>query len=292
MAKILVAGASGYLGKYIVKELEAWEIPAVAVVRSAKKLNDLTLNTTDIIEAEVTKPETIRGVCEGIDAVISTVGITRQLDGLTYRDVDYQANLNLLNEAKQSGVRKFIYVSVIDGEMLRHLKMVDAKERFVDALKDSGMGYTIIRPNGFYSDLEEILQMASRGRVYLFGDGEFKLNPIHGADLAEVCVRAIAKNEKEIRIGGPDILTQNEIAGLALSAMDKSINIVHMPDWIRRLILSGTRMLTDEDFHGPIEFFLTLIARDNIAERYGTRRLNDYFNQKAHTKMHGYNHSL
>jgi hypothetical protein len=72
--------------------------------------------------------------------------------------------------------------------------------------------------------------------------------------------------------------------------MDKSINVVHLPDWIRRLILSGSRLLTDEDFHGPIEFFLTLIARDNIAERYGTRRLQDYFNEKANTYMHGYNH--
>jgi nucleoside-diphosphate-sugar epimerase len=133
--------------------------------------------------------------------------------------------------------------------------------------------------------------MASRGRVYLFGDGEFKLNPIHGADLAEVCVRAIARNEKEIGIGGPDILTQNEIAELALSAMDKSINVVHLPDWIRRLILSGSRLLTDEDFHGPIEFFLTLIARDNIAERYGARRLHDYFDETANRYMHGYNQS-
>ena len=53
-------------------------------------------------------------------------------------DVDYQANLNLLNEARESGVRKFIYVSVLNGEKLRHLKICDAKEMFVEELKKSG----------------------------------------------------------------------------------------------------------------------------------------------------------
>jgi nucleoside-diphosphate-sugar epimerase len=55
-------------------------------------------------------------------------GITRQKDGFTYMDVDYQANMNLLEQEKQSGVKRFIYVSVFNGENLRHLKICDAKE--------------------------------------------------------------------------------------------------------------------------------------------------------------------
>ncbi len=47
-------------------------------------------------------------------------------------DVDYQANMNLLKEAKKSGVKKFIYVSVLNGEKLRNLKICDAKEMFVE----------------------------------------------------------------------------------------------------------------------------------------------------------------
>ena len=55
--------------------------------------------------------------------VISTVGIIRQKDGLTYMDVDYQANANLIDAAKQNGVEKFIYVSALNGDQLRHLKI-------------------------------------------------------------------------------------------------------------------------------------------------------------------------
>ena len=85
--------------------------------------------------------------------VISTVGITKQKDGLTYMDVDYQANLNLLEEAKKSGVKKFIYVSVLNGEKLKATKICYAKEKFVERLKNSGIEYCVVRPNGFYSDI-------------------------------------------------------------------------------------------------------------------------------------------
>src|SRR6056297_422501 len=196
MTKILVAGASGYLGKFILEELDSWGIPAIALVRTPEKLKDLKHRNMKIEQAEVTRPETLSGVCKDVETVISTVGITHPKDGLTYIDIDYRANLNLLKEAERTGVRKFIYVSVIDGDKLRHLKIIEAKERFVDALKASGLEYTVIRPNGFFSDLRDLLYMAKKGRVVLFGNGELKLNPIHGADLAEVCVRAIAQKEK------------------------------------------------------------------------------------------------
>ena len=88
---------------------------------------------------EITRRETLKGCCNGIDTVISTAGITRQKDGLTYMDVDYQANLNLLEEALNSGVRKFIYVSALNGQHLRHRKIFRAKGGFVERLRASGI---------------------------------------------------------------------------------------------------------------------------------------------------------
>lgn len=285
MKRILVAGASGYLGKYILQELEQWEIPATALVRSPEKLIGLELEHVDIVKAEATKPETLGGVCDDADVVISTIGITRQKDGLTYMDVDYQANLNLLEEAKRAGVQKFIYISVLKGPFHRNLKMVEAKERFVDALNSSGIDYTVIRPNGFFSDMGDFLSMARTGKVYLFGDGEFKLNPIHGADLAEVCVQAIARNDQEIEVGGPDILTQNEIAELALCAWNKPRRIVHLPDLFRILTIQAVRFFTSQKTYGPFEFFLTMMGIDLVATRHGSHRLQDFFNQQVQHKQ-------
>lgn len=81
-------------------------------------------------------------------------------------DVDYQANLNLLNEARKRGDRKFIYVSALNGHKLKHLKIFEAKEKFVEELKFSGLAYSIIRPNGFFSDMKEFYDMAKKGAIY------------------------------------------------------------------------------------------------------------------------------
>ncbi|WP_273277237.1 SDR family oxidoreductase [Maribacter polysiphoniae] len=281
--KVLLAGATGYLGRHIAKELELRNISTRILVRNTGKAKGLSSESATVIQAEVTKPETLKGLFSGVDTVISTVGITRQKDGLTYWGVDYQANVNLLKEAMDSGVRKFIYVSVLNGNLHRNLKIMEAKESFVDELVASGLQYTIVRPNGFFSDMKDFLEMARKGKVYLFGNGEQKFNPIHGKDLAIACVDAIENENIEINIGGPDIMTQNEVAEMALLASGKPFNIIHLPHWLRRLIIWTLRTFTSSKTYGPIEFFLTLMAEDAIAPRYGSHRLSTFFQKEMDT---------
>jgi len=64
-------------------------------------------------------------------------------------------------------------------------------------LKTSGLDYCIIRLNGFFSDRADFLKMAKGGKVYLFGDGKLKLNPIHGQDFAKELVNAIIQEKKQ-----------------------------------------------------------------------------------------------
>ena len=279
--KIAIAGSTGYLGSHIVQELLNSNYNFIALGRNLQKLKNLGLDESQIKEVQVTDPSSLQGIFQGIEVVISTVGITRQKDGLTYMDVDYQANKNLLNEAVIAGVKKFIYISAIHGQQFRHLKIFEAKERFVEQLKNSGLTYVVVRPNGFFSDMKDFLDMAKGGRVYLFGHGNFKLNPIHGEDLAKLCLESIESSKKEIVVGGPDILTQNEIAALALKAHNKTIKISHIPDWVRRMIITLLRTFTFSTFYGPLEFFLTLMAQDNIAPRYGIHRLESFFREET-----------
>lgn len=277
MKKILLAGATGYLGSHIVKRLIQNSCDLRVITRSPGKLAGRGIEVEDLFQAEVTRPETLKGCCSGIDTVISTVGITRQKDGLTYLDVDYQANLNLLNEARESGVRKFIYVSVLNGEKLRHLKICDAKEKFVEQLEKSGLEYCVVRPNGFFSDMSEIFAMAQKGRIYIFGSGDQKANPIHGEDLATVCVDAIEGMEQVIEVGGPETLTYNEIAKIAFEIAGVEPKITRIPDWARKSMLRLIRIFTSSKFYGPIEFFLTVTSIDMLAPEYGTHRLKEHF---------------
>lgn len=276
---ILLAGATGYLGHYVLEELLHRGYQVTTLVRDAGKLKAESASNRDIYEAEITDPASIEGCCDHIDVVISTVGITRQKDGLSYMEVDYQANVNLLEEAQRVGVRKFIYVSALNAERLTDVSICRAKEMFVGKLRNSGLDFCVIRPNGFFSDMAEFLTMARQGRVYLFGRGEFRSNPIHGADLAAVCVDAINAPDEQIEAGGPEILSHREIAGLAFKSLGKPPKIICIPDWLRKSILRSLQLFTRQNFHGPVEFFLTVMAMDMIAPQHGNRTLNEFFTE-------------
>ena len=301
---VLVAGATGYLGQYLVQEFIKRKYNVRILIRkeSQKEIFAEMHDVIDFFVGEITNPNSLSGCCVNIDWVVSTVGITRQKDGLTYMDVDYQGNSNLLNEAKlqassltsSSGVELFLYVSAIGGDKLRQLKIFEAKERFVDELKESGIKHTIVmRPNGFFSDMRDFLDMAKGGAVYLFGHGEYQFNPIHGTDLANVCVDTMIQNSsrsanadgvshKELSVGGPDMFTLNEVAILALKAWGKDPpRIIHVPHWIRKFIMWTMRTFTSSTTYGPIEFFLTMMAMDSKADMFGTHHLYDFFTEEV-----------
>ncbi len=278
--KVLVAGATGYLGQNLVKELKSRGYWVRVLIRKESQ-EELFDAVDEVFVGQVTELDSIKGVTKHIDWVFSSVGITRQKDGMTYMDVDYQGNSNLLKDALANNVEMFQYISAINGDKLRHLKIFEAKEKFVDELKNSGIKYCVLRPNGFFSDMKDFLDMAKGGRVYLFGSGKFKLNPIHGEDLAKVCVDKMIEEVREETVGGMDILSQNDVAEMALRAWKKPIKISHLPDWIRTFTIWLLRTFTSSKTYGPIEFFLTVMANDNIANQYGSKQLEHFFNSEV-----------
>jgi uncharacterized protein YbjT (DUF2867 family) len=281
MKKVLAAGATGYLGGYVIKELKKQGYWVRALTRNPEKLENLKGSIDEVFIGEVTMPETLDKICKDIDIVFSSIGITRQKDNLTYMDVDYQGNKNLLNLAKKNNVSKFIYVSVINAHLMTDLKMIRAKERFVEKLKESGLNYAVIRPTGFFSDMLEFFKMAQNGRVSLFGNGEHKINPIHGADLAEVCVASLNRPGKEINVGGPETLTFKEIAELAFKVLNKKAKISTLPRWMIKVILPVLRTFTSSKTYGPVEFMMSVMTMDVVGKHYGKERLKDFYEKNA-----------
>ena len=286
MNRVLVAGATGYLGGFVAKEFKSRGYFVRALARSPEKLDPLRGSLDEIVQAEVTRPETLEGVCVGIDVVFSSIGITKQKGKLTFMDVDYQGNVNLLEVARRAGVKKFIYVSVFGGPSLLHLDIVKAHEEFVGVLRASGMSYAVIRPTGFFSDMEEYLKMARKGRVYLFGPGKNRINPIHGADLAVVCADAASRDAREIDVGGPRVHTHLQIAELAFISLGKQPRISSVPLWAMRAAVSLTKMFNRHQGE-LLAFLTTAMSSDAVAPAVGVHRLEDHFRglaSSAHTK--------
>jgi uncharacterized protein YbjT (DUF2867 family) len=277
-ARVLVAGATGYLGKFVVREFKKRGYFVRALARSPEKLDSIRDEFDDVVAGEVTQPNTLAGICDGVDVVFSSIGITKQKGKLTFKDVDYQGNLNLLREAQKAGVRKFIYVSVYKGPELLHLDIIKAHEDFVAELAASGLDYTVIRPTGYFSDMGEYLKMARNGRVWLVGSGNNRMNPIHGADLAVACVDAIGDSDHEINIGGPETFTYRQIAQLALKAAGKKPRITSIPTSVIRIAAPLLKLASRHNGE-LLAFFATMMTSDLVAPAAGTHRLGEYFRE-------------
>jgi uncharacterized protein YbjT (DUF2867 family) len=277
MKRVLVAGATGYLGHYVVKEVKKQGYWVRALARTSYKLEDLRDYIDEEFIGEVINPSSLNEICKDIDIVFSSVGITTQKDKLTYMDVDYKGNKNILEQAIRSGVSKFIYVHVLNANKISNLKIIQAKELFVKALKQSDLDHTIIYPTGYYSDMLEILKMAKKGRGFLFGSGDNRINPIHGSDLAEACVNTLTSTDKEIEVGGPEIFTYKEIMELAFETLGKKAKITFMPVWVGNITLLILRKLTSVKTYGPLEFFMTASTMDMVGNPYGKENLRDFY---------------
>lgn len=97
--KILLAGAFGKLGSDILRALvrEGYEVTAIDMItRDIPEINGKFLAK----KIDITDKLALRGICDGMDAVITTVGLTGASDKVTNYDIEYQGNLNLLEEAK------------------------------------------------------------------------------------------------------------------------------------------------------------------------------------------------
>ncbi|MFP4148013.1 MAG: SDR family oxidoreductase [Nitriliruptoraceae bacterium] len=277
---VVLAGATGYLGRHLARGLAARGYRTRAVVRQPGALETFALPGTDVRVAQVTRPETLTGIMDGADAVISAVGITRQRDGASYGQVDLGANRNLLAAAERAGVSRFVYVGVLNGPRLRHVALCEAKERFVDLLHASPVPSAVIRPTGFFRDLDAVVDLARKGHAFIVGDGTARLNPVAGEDVAEVCVDALDPGVEEVEVGGPDIFSHRELTELLIAQVDRPVRIHRIPEGSRPLLRGVTRLVTPRHVWGPAEFLLESSTLDMVAPVRGTRRLSDHLDAR------------
>ena len=109
--KVVLAGAFGKLGSDILRALCASEHEIVAADAVMRIPEDVDQSRFTAVQIDVTNPETLKGLCDGADVVLTTVGLTGASTKFNNYDIDYNGNLNLLREAQAAGVPHFAYIS-------------------------------------------------------------------------------------------------------------------------------------------------------------------------------------
>ncbi|MBQ9082293.1 MAG: SDR family oxidoreductase [Clostridia bacterium] len=231
MKKIVLAGAYGNLGADIFKALLAagYEVVAADMIqRDIGVSGNYTFRQID-----VTKPETLKGLCDGADAIISTVGLTKTSATVTNYQIDLQGNVNLLNEAKAAGVKQFSYISVIKADKAPKVPMLHAKYLFEQELKKSGLTWVITRPTGYFYDIVKVFKpMVEKGSVTLLGKKPVHANVISTEDFADFLVKHLWDENQTYDIGGKETYSYEEIANLCFAAAGKEPVIKRAPAFL------------------------------------------------------------
>lgn len=282
---VLVAGAGGLLGRWITQELLRRGVAVRTLVRRHDPARPAA--TADVRIADALRRDALRGVCDGIDVVVSSLGAAVDPSPLRgwrrFTRVDAPANRALLAEAGRAGVRRFVYVSLNGGAESRQLDYADGHEQVVDALRQSGFSGAVLRPTGFFAAMADLVVFAHRGAVPVFGDGSQSTNPIDERDVAVAAVDealAAVPGLREVPLGGPEVFSRRRIAELAFAALGKRPRLVHVPSWAARCLGRGLCALNPRAGHFLL-FAEHVMTHPCLGPPRGTHRLADAFAAKA-----------
>ena len=239
--RVLLAGATGTMGRAVLAELGRRQIPVVALVRSkSAPLGALPASTILVTVDDLRAREWVKEARD-CDVVISCLA-SRSGAPKDAERVDFDANRQLLQVAEALGIRRFVLLSAICVQKPR-LAFQRQKLRFEALLGASSVPATIVRPTAFFKSLSGQIERVRAGKPFLvFGGGELTAcKPISERDLATFMVDQVEDDTTESRclpIGGPGpALTPLDQARLLGELLGKPCAVRSLPpqmfDWMR-----------------------------------------------------------
>jgi uncharacterized protein YbjT (DUF2867 family) len=281
---VLVAGATGILGREVATILHERGHRVKAFSRNPARAHALRAIADEISTGDATKPESLGGVFDGVDAVISCLGAPMAFtrgERRSFHALDTVANRNLVRAAKEAGVNRFVYVSLYVQPGYAKTAYVQAHEEVIEELGESGISFGVVRPTGMFPIFDPFLAMARRGVVCIPGSGSALTNPVHPREVAEACVEVLALGDGiSISAGGPEVMTREDIARMAFEAVGKEPRILRIP---RPMLLACAALVRRVHPHlgEVLEFSTHAFTSEFVAPTRGRRRLAEYFAERV-----------
>ena len=266
--KVVLAGAFGNLGAEILKCLCAAGHEVIAADLKERPIEGCEGKYT-FKAINATKPETLAGLCDGAEVVITTMGLTGASTAVTSYDIDYQGNMNLYAECKKADVKKFNYISVIscDEPGAEKVPMLHAKYLVEQEIKKEPMDWVIYRPTGYFYDIAKVFKpYIDKGEMQLLkGYGGVKANVVDCPDFAQFIVDHMCDTNVTYNVGGKETYTYEEMAQMCFDAAGKPLKIKWAPIWLFG-ILANLPKIKKAGKHDIILFSKWTLSHDLVGD--------------------------
>lgn len=229
----LVTGATGGLGRRIVRLLREREQPVQAFVKLTSRYGELEYRGAEIFIGDLLSERDIQKATQGIQYVISAHGSNESSRG-DAQSLDYRANIDLIDAAKAAGVQHFVFISVLGADRgYEDAPVFKAKWAVEQYLRSSGLNYTILRPSGFASNLLPLAEQFRQTGIYLLiGDPQSRTSIVSTDDLARIAVEAVSTEgalNQTLAVGGPEILSRRDVPQIFGRIFNREPTVINPP---------------------------------------------------------------
>ena len=227
--KVFVAGGTGFVGGHLLRALrqEVHEIVLLTHDRSRGPEPGIT-----IVRGDVTDHVAVGAAAWGCDTAINLVGIIREFPskGITYDQLHTQATRNVVDAAREAGIRRYIQMSALGTRKDAVSNYHQTKYAAEEYVRASGLDWTIFRPSLIFGPQDAFVNMIADQIlkfpvVPVIGDGSYRMQPIHADDVARCFVQALERPETvrhTYELCGPDRLSYIQMLAVVGKVLGKS----------------------------------------------------------------------
>jgi NADH dehydrogenase len=285
MQCVFVTGATGFVGRAVIQALRADRYTVRCLVRRGSERDLQGLGAIERVEGDVLVRRGLEEDMAGCQAVIHLVGIIRERPAVasTFELVHTQGTINIIEAAAAAGVRRYLHMSALGTRPGARSRYHQTKWAAEEAVRASGLGWTIFRPSIIYGRGDAFITMLAQLErrlpvVPVIGTGRQRLQPVPVEHVAEGFAGALVlpgTEKQTYEVGGPDTVTMVELLDMIAAALGRRrVRKVYIPLSVMRPLarvlhpLPGfpvtpdqLLMLQEDNVCDPAPFYSTLGIR-------------------------------
>jgi uncharacterized protein YbjT (DUF2867 family) len=228
--KVFVTGATGFVGGEVVRELHqaGHSIRFLARNPGDRRAQEFISHyAAEVKQGNVLEAESLAGAISGVDAVIHLVGIISEVGESTFENVHTRGTQNIIAEAQKAGVKRFIHMSALGTRPNAVSRYHKSKWAAEEAVRQSGLDYTIFRPSLIYGPRDQFVNMFAKmirlsPILPVLGNDRAKFQPVSVEIVATACVKSLREPKsmgQTFDLCGPEMFALPEILDNILLVM-------------------------------------------------------------------------